>query len=391
MYRHAILLSVFTVAIVSGCKCSCSNDVVIGADAGATGTSDGGGGGVDGGSDPADAGDGTSHGGVGPGGFTLDGGVGGGVGGGAGDGLKLDPNGNLVLSSGEVRFHFAWVANSNAGTVSKYDTKTAKEVGRYHSVIPIDGLGVAVDVAGNRGNSPSRTAVDLYGDVWVANRAPGIVGSVTKIANDESSCIDRNGNGKIDTSRDLNGDGAIDTNPASGEFIRPTDWADPKQYDECILFSTPVGSGGGIKARALAISLGIEGSAGEVWVGLNSTNEAVKLRATDGKQIPVNAGGAMSVPIGFGPYGAAIDRQQRLWMVSDNLGSARLALIDTINGTLVTNSLTNTVGSGAYGIAIDGKDRVWLGGWSAGPVAARYDHGQGKAATPGTWTKFEFG
>ncbi len=398
MIRRAILLSAFAALVVSGCKCS--NSVVIATDAGccSTGTGDGGGGdgdgGLDGGSDPGDAGDGTQQGGVGPGGFDLDGGVddgGTGVGGGLGEGLKLDPNGNLVLNSGEVQLHFAWVANANTGTVSKYDTRTGKEVGRYHSVIPVDGLGAAVNVAGNKGNSPSRTAVDLYGDVWVANRAPNLQGSVTKIANDASSCIDRNGNGKIDTSVDVNGDGAIDPSAGAGEFIVPTDWTDPKQYDECILFSTPVGgSGSGVKARALAISQGIEGTAGDVWVGVHDSAEAVKLRATNGERIPVNANGDMGVPIGFGPYGAAIDRQQRLWIVSSNLSVARLALIDTIAGTLVTNALTTTVGTGAYGIAIDGKDRVWLAGWTSGPVASRYDHGPGTSATAGTWTKFDF-
>src|SRR5207302_604902 len=68
-------------------------------------------------------------------------------------------------------------------------------------------------------NRPSRTAVDFNGDAWVANRAhdsPPNQSSVTKIANKNNSitdtdCIDRNGNGKIETSFDANGDGIINT------------------------------------------------------------------------------------------------------------------------------------------------------------------------------------
>src|SRR5204862_1233934 len=59
--------------------------------------------------------------------------------------------------------------------------------------------------------SPSRTAVDWNGDVWVANRAFGGQSSVTKIANDMSECSDRNGAPGIQTSSDVNGDGIIDT------------------------------------------------------------------------------------------------------------------------------------------------------------------------------------
>jgi hypothetical protein len=385
MLRKGVGLVALALATMAGCTCNQSLTV-------------GGGGGKDGGTSstldggnvidvpPFDAGDGVSVFGVPTGGFQQE--PGGGISGGVGDGVVVDPAGNLVLSSAEVQLHFAWIANSAAGTVSKYDTKTGKEVGRYHAVIPIDSDKNPVAMRGNQGNSPSRTAVDLFGDVWVANRAPGSVpGSVTKISNSEFGCVDRNGNGKIDTSRDLNGDGMIDTNPANGEFIVPTDWSDPTQYDECILFSTPVGTGSDVKARAIAISVGFEGSAGDVWVGLYGDRSFIKLNAADGKQVPVNASGAMSVPMSWGPYGAAIDSKQRLWTVYP--GVARLALIDTKTGTLVTDTLQSSVSTGAYAMGVDGKDRVWLAGWD-GAYATRYDHGPGLLATPGSWTKFSF-
>ena len=60
-------------------------------------------------------------------------------------------------------------------------------------------------------NSPSRTGVDWNGDLFVANRAFGGQSSVTRIANDFARCVDRNKNGKIDTSSDTNGNGSIET------------------------------------------------------------------------------------------------------------------------------------------------------------------------------------
>ncbi len=386
------LFFVLTGSAVGGCSCK-GSEVVIGPDGGKGGGADGGdagsGGDTDGGGGGFDAGDGTTNTGVGPGGFTPEG-TPGGVGG-SGDGVKLDENGNIVLHSGEVQLHFAWIANNAAGTVSKYDTKTGNEAGRYHSVVPRDGLGnVLTSLRGNAANHPSRTAVDLFGDVWVANRAAdnGTMGSVTKIANDLSSCVDRNGNGSIETSSDKNGDGVISTNPADGEMIFPSDWADPTQYDECILFSTEVGgTTGGVKARALAISTGLEGSAGSVWVGVWNTKSMVKLHPVTGQIQPVNAQGAMAITLPSftsGPYGAAVDGKQRLWVV-DALQS-RLALIQ-VNGdgtaTLVSDDIFFNGSTGSYGIAIDGKDRVWLAGW-LGPYAARYDH------STGTWTRFDF-
>ena len=319
--------------------------------------------------------------------FTLDGSPGG-----LGVGLALDPDGGVILSRGSSAFTFMWIANDSYGWVSKYDTRTGAEVGRYWSVIPKDcsnsagppcsggaTLGLRADVS----NHPSRTAVDLNGDVWVANRAWTLQGSVTKIANDVSGCIDRNGNGKIDTSRDVNGDGRISTRPADGEMIVPTDWTDPTQYDECVLFSSEVGPvGSDVAARAIAISAGAAGSAGDVWVGVFRDAKVYRLDSRNGQPKPFIPGGVNWLQLPFGPYGAIVDRQQRLWIVE--LGTARLALIDTRAGTLL-GTITPPAGlCSSYAIGIDGQDRVWLPGWSLGAHACRYDH----ATT--TWRSFDF-
>lgn len=403
MHRSALIVA-FAVLSVAGCQCQCSNTVTLsdggtgaGGGSGDAGGGAGGGttGGGTGGGTTFDAGDGTTTVGVGDGGFTLDGGTATGT----GSGVTLDPMGHIVLSTGSTELYFMWIANDARGWVSKYDTRTGKEVGRYFSVIPKDCAnsagppcaggnvtGLRASLAAADSYHPSRTALDLAGDVWVANRGIEKQGSVTKIANADYSCIDRNGNGTIETSRDLNGDGQISMNPADGEMIIPTDFANPAQYDECVLFTTPVGGvppvPNGVGARALAVSAGPEGSAGDVWVGIHFEGRMYKLNNRNGQVVPVNAGGATSIDIGFGPYGAAVDRLQRLWVVEP--GVAHLALVDTGAGTLVSNSIQDTAECAAYGLAIDGKNRVWLPGWSKGAIACRYDH------STQTWTKFDF-
>ncbi len=326
--------------------------------------------------------------------------------------MKVDPNGHVVLSTGSQEFHFMWIANNNQGWVSKYDTRTGREVGRYFSVVPQDGLGNGngISVRDGSGNlishNPSRTAIDLYGDVWVANRAYQRPATVTKIANDISSCKDRNNDGRINTSRDLNGDGQISTSPvalADGgtgvEFIIPQNGADILEYDECVLFTTVVGEpnvpGGGysdIGSRAIAISQGFEGSAGDVWVGIYRLQRFYKLDPIDGRVKPAQADGGMYVQLSWGPYGAVVDSKQRLWAVQP--GTARLALIDTKTGTLIGDDFSaqrgNVGGCGAYGIGVDGKDRIWLPGWTAGSAACRYEHGAGLDPNLGTWTRFDF-
>lgn len=399
LHHVALFCAAMALASISGCQCQCGNTVVIksdggtgagnGGDGGATGGGTGGGTAGGGGGMTFDAGDGTTTVGIGPGMFTLDGGSGG-----QGDGVTINPMGHVVLNQGAAEFYFMWIANDSQGWVSKYDTRTGREVGRYFSVIPKDCAnsngppcagGNVHGLTATQTYHPSRTAIDLYGDMFVANRGIGLQGSVTKIANDTSSCIDRNGNGTIQTSRDINGDGTISTNAADGEMIIPSNPSDPNTYDECVLFTKPVGAvppGGDVGGRALAISAGIEGTAGDVWVGVYFEQRMYKLNSANGELSPVASGGNPYVQIGFGPYGAIVDRLQRLWVVMP--GAARLALIDTNTGTLVSDTIQDTANCQAYGIGIDARNRVWLPGWTLGAYACRYDH------STGTWTKFDF-
>src|SRR5579864_883942 len=47
------------------------------------------------------------------------------------DGVARNPNGWLVISQTPPSIHFLWVAQDAAGTVSKVDSRTMREVARY--------------------------------------------------------------------------------------------------------------------------------------------------------------------------------------------------------------------------------------------------------------------
>jgi hypothetical protein len=427
-------LSILVAAVVMvGCKCDCSN-VVVGGDGGTGGHGAGNGGGAAGtgggsgvggnggsGAGNTDGGDGTTTQGFGPDAgdpFVLDGGDGS-----TASGVKLDPNGNIVLNSGSQQFFFMWIANNEQGWVSKYDTRTAKEVGRYWSVVPKDcansagppcaGGALQPLLTYDQGNNPSRTAIDLNGDVWIANRAVGHQGSVTKIANDVSGCIDRNGDGKIETSKDLDGDGNIDpTICVNGEceMIMPTNKNDPLTYDECVLFSTPIATrcstandcvdpnawactngvctgGTDVQVRGIAISKGqIEGGPGDIWAANYNEKHIYKLNNVNGQMVPTDGVSApfITITYPFGPYGLIVDSQQRLWAVKYPSAPVDVALIDTTTGAVIDPDIQSPADCGSYALGIDGKDRFWVPGWSVNAsVACRYDR------ATNTWQKFD--
>ncbi len=413
-------------SVVAGCECN--DGIIISGDSGVGGRAGGAGGagaragsggeggsagsggsGGAGGLTGVDGGDGTIVGGIDPGGFRLDGGS---SGEGSGVGVLPGPDGGLALNQSRTELYFMWIANASRGWVSKYDTRNGNEVGRYYSVIPKDCAnsagppcsgGAVHNIQYNDSNSPSRTAIDLFGDMWVSNRAPTAAladggtgplqyGSVTKIANNEADCIDRNANGRIDTSRDLNNDGEISMAPDAGEMIIPSDPADPTKYDECVLFTTPLGGAtprGNIAGRALAIAQGLEGTAGDVWAGIYHDQSVYKLNPRNGQPQPAAPDGGLKVLLPFGAYGALVDRQQRLWVIQP--GAAVLAQVQTSTGQLVLapdggrtfSPPPSMTECRSYGFAVDHRNRIWMPNFGApGIDVCRYD------PTTNTWDAF---
>lgn len=277
--------------------------------------------------------------------------------------IQLDPD------ERQVDFGFLWIANTGENTVSKIDVETGLEAARYASVVATGSVPggpipyPSTDPYSDCQHCPSRTAIDFNGDAYVANRAFGMQGSVTKFANEEVDCPDLNNNGVVDTSWDANGDGVIDPyDPA--EFMG--------EADECILWTAAVGGNNGIP-RALAIDSGSVpdyGSNGNVWVGIHEEARAIQLNGDTGEQVD-----EVSLSNGNGtvhPYGAAVDAMGFIWFTALNDGT--LAKVDTIGANLV-EIYSKTAGTGcpgAYGIAMDVKGRIWLAGFDCN-TADRFD------------------
>ncbi len=237
----------------------------------------------------------------------------------------------------EYEFSIIWIGNSGEGTVSKIDTVTATELARYRT-----GPGDNPD--------PSRTSVNLFGDVAVANRS----GSVVKIAADLDRCVDANQDGTITTSS-----GPADVLP----------WGS----DECVLWFHEVGFDTAIAGntggpRGIAWDGGEEGPDGcpknpKVWIGWrNQPAEQVKIRRLDGETGAFD--GEVTVDNwaqnwGHGTYGAATDKDRNYWGLG-TLGTLVRVDAATLTVTRFDNPQANRV---VYGIALDAEGNPWLGGW----------------------------
>ncbi len=323
------------------------------------------------------------------------------------DQVTTGPEGEIVLdpSVQQVDFGFLWVANTGENTVSKLDIETGREVARYSSVRDSAALGIpAVPLGALNGdqnqdncfNCPSRTAIDFNGDAFVANRAFGRQATVTKYGNEAAACIDRNGNGVIDTSADVDGDGVIDKNDPS-EFLA--------EDDECILWTVPVGGNDGV-ARALAIDAGgPDGEHGNVWVGLYNERRLIQISGDTGAPIQGAGGQPVSVPLNDGqnqllPYGAIADGSGNIWatgIFGEGQASVYIAKVNAFNATLTALYAVPDDADGCsqnYGITIDIDQKVWVGGYDCKDVKrfdpqtlqwARMDR-NGESATRGVAT-----
>jgi streptogramin lyase len=268
-------------------------------------------------------------------------------------GVTVTDDGALTLASEFERTHAVWIANDEEGTVSRLDIETGEEVGRYP----------AIREGRNPQSDPSRTAIDFRGDCWVANRyrGTGQSGSVTKIAAHERDCVDRNHNGQIDTSRDLNGDGIISLGTA--EYL--------DGEDECVLFTVRVGTGESVP-RALAIAPDPTGSSigGNAWVGLNYERDTPHLRRTlelDGRTGAV----LREVPLDLNPYGAIASKYlgqvcfvNAGWQKRMNDNPPAIQCVSFSSGVAAPRHVIENPGgcTGAYGITVDAEGHIWVAG-----------------------------
>lgn len=254
----------------------------------------------------------------------------------------------------EVEFSYIWIANSDPGTVSKIDTQTGDELARYETG-PADQA------------EPSRTSVNLLGDVAVSNRGSEIggFGGVTKIVAREEDCQDRNGNGSIDTS----------TGP---DDVLP--WGE----DECVMWNLLIPSDTfqhGPRPTAWEGTVDENGDPDpnpRLWIGWYVFDENIaRIHRLDGATGQIQD--TVDIPWSgstFGPYGGAVNAEGDFWV----LGWADGPLIRVDSETLEVERIElppqpvdekgEAVERNAYGMALDRQGNPWL---TSRGVAMKYD------------------
>jgi len=248
----------------------------------------------------------------------------------AGEGSCSDGNGGGAAAP----LSHIWISNSSQNTLTKLNTSTMVEEGRYY---------VRPDLLGN----PSRTSVSLTGDAAVASRS----GGVSKFYANPADCTESNGTPGIQTST-----GAADIlawdqeecrvwhTPFSYGSNRPLAWA-PGDWNEatCSWVNEKLwtsGAGGGVGAAEVVL---IDGDTGVI-------EETVILPEVNN---------------GIGIYGGAVDGEGNFWGTESG---TRLIRVD--RQTLTYELFPAVVGAPSYGIAVDSQGRPWLCG---GGGASRFD------------------
>ena len=283
-----------------------------------------------------------------------------------GNNVAEDDEGNLVLdlTVSVIDVPYIWVANSDDRTISKINSKTGLEDARYN--------------VGPECESPSRTAVNETGGVWVNCRGGS---RVVHIAGDPGTCIDRNGDGNIATS-------SVTYDANGSKSINMLSWQD----DECVLYSgtpqpapnapqyvkdNPMPTNCEIGLRGLAIRAdgtvllgGFGGCRDGHLYGVKfdynpdapyqqGVNPAV--HAIDHWYLPdlehrYRDGQFCSFDYNAPAYGYAVDQKGHLWVSSL---TSNIAWVD-----LDARRSCSFGSSTTYGIAVDYAGRVWLGNWS---------------------------
>ena len=247
---------------------------------------------------------------------------------------------NCEGGEGQVEFSYLWVANSNEGTVSKIDTQTMQEVGRYRT--RPDGVG-----------NPSRTSVNLNGDVVVANRS----GGVTMIRARAEDCLDANNTSAgPDDIKDWP-DGCVEWYaPSAYSSQRPVAWTQGTPNQVTCEFEDPMvwtsGTTSGV-ANSVEVVL-LDGETGDVEQLI---------------PIPEIPNGAYD----FGLYGAAVDGDGNMWASQLDVGYlVRVSLEDFSHDSWPMPEV-------GYGMTVDHLGRPW----TCNAKVARFDP-QSETWTVGT-------
>ena len=242
------------------------------------------------------------------------------------------PANNCEVKCGETDWSYVWIANSGEHTVSKLDTRTMTELGRYYTRPDQQG-------------SPSRTSVSIDGRaVVVANRHGGL----TKIWSRAEYCKDANGNGKIDTSTGKNNVLPFGMDECVAWYTafpgattqRPVAWTsgvyneETCEYDDQQIWSAA--------SYGASVNSPCQGAQGIKVFRVNGDTGQVD----DTVDLPNLSCGLL------GAYGAAVDTKNNAWFFVFGGGIIFKVDHETLQAEVVNK--------GFYGITVDTKDRVWL-------------------------------
>ncbi|MBU1534035.1 hypothetical protein KKF84_01880, partial [Myxococcota bacterium] len=254
----------------------------------------------------------------------------------------------ITLTSASYIPPYLWAANHTNFSVTKFNTETHTQEGIYWV-----------------GNNPSRTAVDLDGNMWVGGRDDG---RLTKVLWDTTSCPEmNNGTPGIQTSSGTN-----QINSAGTPFA-----------DDCVVYSAvPEPSRPSIRGVAA-------GPDGRMWIGY--TNGGIQAIDPTTLVLGTFHAGIGNVPRydpdasgvqqpsgtyenANGVYGLVVDSQGFLY-ISPFSDRTSFTVFDTVTETWV-GRFHGLCGS--YGIALDGNDRVWFGSYTGCSGVNMYDPAERK-------------
>jgi streptogramin lyase len=279
-------------------------------------------------------------------------------------------NKQLQLNTTTEPFPFIWIACSARGTIVRVDVNSGAILGEYYTS-PAD-----------RGRDPSRTTVDLYGNVWAGNRAevtsigniqygsvikvgivvggtrcdvdgsPNVNGDYLKPPFDYSTAVDRNGDGLIKTSR---GAGDLRPWPAGTDGVGSTDGNGAlvqDAEDECILIYQRTPNGGGVRHVSVDNN-------NDVWVGNFYNYNPQTFNKLDGDTGAVLAPFSFSAfDLGAGGYGGLVDGNGVLWSASLNQGGLIRYDTNSATGTFINTGMLS------YGMGIDNNGNIWNSQWT---------------------------
>jgi streptogramin lyase len=268
--------------------------------------------------------------------------------------IQLNPN---ILT----QFNNIWVALSGRDSIVRINTDVnPASIGDGNNLLTAtEAGGTAVKgeylthpngMAGN----PSRTTVDLNGDVWVGNRneSSGGLGSVTKVsANPTGTTSSGVWNGSTFNRLAWSNAGNVDsaggtstaTDTAITQYIRTT----------------------GANVRHVSVD-----ASNNVWIGggpLDSGDQVFQLYSPTGQPVPDPDGAGPQKTFfpdnGTGGYGGLVDGNGVVW--SAGLYGNTLTRMDPATGARMT---VNQAGRQSYGLGIDNNGYIWNATWTNNTV-----------------------